>query len=39
MQLLEEKPEWLVAERESYQSVLREERRLKALHEDQAREG
>ena len=29
-QLLEEKPDWLVAERESYQSVLREERRLKA---------
>ena len=28
--LLEEKPDWLVAERESYQSVLREERRLKA---------
>ena len=38
-QLLADKPEWLVAERESYQSVLREERRLKALHEDQAREG
>jgi len=37
-QLLEEKPEWLVAERESYQSVLREERRLKALHADQARD-
>ena len=37
-QLLEEKPEWLVAERESYQSVLREERRLKALHADRARE-
>lgn len=37
-QLLAEKPEWLVSERESYQSVLREERRLKALHEDQARE-
>jgi Family of unknown function (DUF5997) len=35
--LLEEKPEWLVTERESYQSVLREERRLKALHADQAR--
>ena len=30
-QLLEDKPEWLVAERESYQNVLREERRLKAL--------
>jgi hypothetical protein len=37
-QLLEEKPEWLVAERENYQAVLREERRLKALHEDKARE-
>jgi hypothetical protein len=36
-QLLEEKPEWLVAERESYQDVLREERRVKALHADQAR--
>jgi hypothetical protein len=35
-QLLEEKPEWLVAERESYQSVLREERRLKSLHAEQA---
>ena len=30
-QLLEDKPEWLVAERESYQNVLSEERRLKAL--------
>jgi Family of unknown function (DUF5997) len=29
-QLLEEKPEWLIAERESFQGVLREERRLKA---------
>jgi Family of unknown function (DUF5997) len=37
-QLLEEKPEWLVAERENYQSVLREERRLKALHAERARE-
>jgi hypothetical protein len=36
--LLEEKPEWLVAERESYQEVLREQRRLKALRADQARE-
>ncbi|CPW33468.1 DUF5997 family protein [Mycobacteroides abscessus] len=36
-QLLEEKPDWLVAERESYQNVLREERRLKALHADKAR--
>lgn len=36
-QLLEEKPDWLVAERESYQAVLREERRVKALRADQAR--
>jgi hypothetical protein len=32
--LLEEKPEWLVAERESYQSMLREERRLKSEKAD-----
>ncbi|PQM53410.1 hypothetical protein C5U48_04455 [Mycolicibacter virginiensis] len=38
VQLLEDKPEWLVAERESYQEVLREQRRIKALHADQARE-
>ena len=37
--LLDEKPDWLVAERESFQAVLREERRVKALHDDQAREG
>lgn len=37
-QLLEGKPEWLIAERESYQSVLQEERRLKALRAEQARE-
>ncbi|OBG39303.1 MULTISPECIES: DUF5997 family protein [Mycolicibacter] len=37
--LLEEKPEWLAAERESYQEVLREQRRIKALRADQAREG
>jgi hypothetical protein len=37
-QLLEEKPDWLVAERESYQNVLREERRVKAQHADKARE-
>jgi hypothetical protein len=37
-QLLEEMPDWLVAERESYQLVLREQRRIKALHADQARE-
>jgi hypothetical protein len=36
--LLEEKPEWLVAERESYQEVLREQRRLKAARADQARD-
>ena len=36
--LLAEKPEWLAAERESYQEVLREQRRVKALHADQARE-
>lgn len=29
--LLEEKPDWLVAERENYQSVLSEQRRLKSL--------
>jgi hypothetical protein len=38
-QLLEEKPDWLIAERESYQEVLREQRRLKSLRADQAREG
>ena len=37
-QLLDEKPEWLTAERKNYQEVLREQRRLKALHEDRARE-
>ncbi len=37
-QLLEELPDWLVIERESYQQVLREQRRIKALHADQARE-
>ena len=31
--LLEEKPSWLIAERESYQTVLSEQRRLKALRE------
>lgn len=35
--LLEDKPDWLVAERESYQNVLREERRLKGLRAEQAR--
>jgi len=34
--LLEDKPDWLVAERESYQSVLTEERRLKALRAEKS---
>ena len=34
--LLEEKPDWLVAERESYQNVLREQRRLRAVRADSA---
>jgi hypothetical protein len=34
--LLAEKPEWLVAERESYQAVLRDERRLKSRRADEA---
>jgi hypothetical protein len=33
-QLLEEKPDWLVAERENYQEVLREERRVKAIRKN-----
>ncbi len=36
--LLEEKPDWLIAERESYQAVLSEQRRLKALRAQQTRE-
>lgn len=36
--LLEEKPDWLVAERESYQNVLREQRRLRSLRADQSSE-
>lgn len=36
--LLEEKPDWLVTERESYQSVLREEQRVKSQRADRARE-
>ncbi|MFN8226473.1 MAG: DUF5997 family protein [Mycobacterium sp.] len=36
--LLEEKPDWLIAERESYQAVRSEQRRLKALRAQQARE-
>jgi hypothetical protein len=35
--LLAEKPDWLVAERESYQSVLAEERRLKAARAEKKR--
>lgn len=35
--LLEDKPDWLVAERESYQNVLSEERRLKALRAEKAK--
>ena len=34
--LLEDKPPWLVAEREGYQNVLTEERRLKALRAEKA---
>lgn len=36
--LLEEKPDWLIAERESYRAVLSEQRRLKALRAQQTRE-
>lgn len=35
--LIEEMPDWLAAERESFQEVLREERRIKALHADKPR--
>ena len=34
--LLEDKPEWLIAERESYQNVLTEQRRLKSLRAEKA---
>ncbi len=34
--LIAEKPDWLVAERESYQNVLTEQRRIKALHAENA---
>ena len=37
-ELIEEKPAWLIAERESYQAVLTEQRRLKALRAEQVRE-
>lgn len=33
-QLLEQMPEWLVAERERYQEVLREQRRLRSLRSE-----
>ena len=36
--IIAEDPEWLAAERESYQEVLREEKRLKKLRAEQARE-
>jgi hypothetical protein len=36
--LLEDKPPWLIAERESYQAVLSEQRRLKAARAEQVRE-
>lgn len=36
-QLIEENPPWLAAERESYQQVLTEQRRLKALHVERSR--
>lgn len=34
--LLEDKPEWLIAERESYQNVLTEQRRLKSLRAEKS---
>lgn len=37
-QLIEENPDWLVAERENYQEVLREERRVKSQRADRSRE-
>ena len=36
--LIAEKPPWLIAERESYQAVLSEQRRLRALRAEQERE-
>lgn len=35
--LLEDKPDWLIAERESYQQVLAEERRVKAQQAERTR--
>lgn len=34
-----EEPEWLVAERATYQETLRDERRVKSLHAEQRRRG
>lgn len=36
--LLEQKPDWLMSERDSYQNVLREQRRLRAQRADRAGE-
>ena len=36
-QLVEEKPEWLIAERETFQASLTEQQRVKALHAQQGR--
>ena len=36
--LLEQKPDWLISERESYQNVLSEQRRLRAQRADKAGE-
>ena len=36
-ELLEQKPDWLVAERENHQNVLAEQRRLKSLHDQRSR--
>jgi hypothetical protein len=36
--LIEEKPSWLIAERDSYQAALSEQRRLKALRREKVRE-
>ena len=36
-ELLEDKPDWLIAERESFQNVLTEERRVKAQRSEHAR--
>jgi hypothetical protein len=36
--LLEEKPDWLVAERKTFQESQSEQRRVKALHAEQGRQ-